>query len=217
VPCSSSSLDRNAIRFLPLLRGTGRLGSNFPAHGHLIRKNRSWPEAVAGLCWRPVPFRLTVDEEGRRWLVIAAFLVVLTAACGGDDPEPVAARSKSTADLIRETEAQRLHALVVRDMATARSLHADDFMLTTPRGEMYSKNRYLKAVELGRLDYVVFEPISHQGQGRGNDGDAPLSLEDWVRGQLRRHERTVRGRHVRAAKRSLADRSLDYLVSSMRR
>ena len=25
---------------------------------------------------------------------------------------------------------------------------------------MYSKNRYLKAVELGHLDYVVFEPIS---------------------------------------------------------
>ena len=93
-------------------------------------------------------------------LAIAVLLVVLPAACGGDDADPAAPRSKPTADVIRETEEQRLHALVVRDIATARRLHADDFMLTTPRGETLSKNAYLKAVESGRLDYVVFEPVT---------------------------------------------------------
>lgn len=51
-------------------------------------------------------------------------------------------------------------ALVVRDIAKARALHADDFTLTTPKGDTVSKNAYLGAVESGRLDYVVFEPIS---------------------------------------------------------
>lgn len=94
------------------------------------------------------------------WFVVAALLVVLSAGCGGEDGKPASARSKSTADGIRGTEEQRLHALVVRDIATARKLHADDFMLTTPRGETLSKNEYLEAVESGRLDYVLFEPIS---------------------------------------------------------
>jgi Domain of unknown function (DUF4440) len=92
-------------------------------------------------------------------LAIAAFLVILPAACGEDDADSAAPRLKSTSDVIRETEEQRLHALVVRDIATARTLHAEDFMLTTPRGTL-SKNEYLKAVESGRLDYVVFEPVS---------------------------------------------------------
>jgi hypothetical protein len=93
-------------------------------------------------------------------IAVAALGVVLPTACGGGDAEPVAAPSKSTADVIREIEEQRLHALVVRDIAKARALHADDFTLTTPRGDTLSKNAYLEAVESGRLDYVVFEPIS---------------------------------------------------------
>lgn len=37
---------------------------------------------------------------------------------------------------------------------------ADEVVAVPPRGETLSKNAYLKAIETGRLDYVVFEPVS---------------------------------------------------------
>jgi hypothetical protein len=45
-------------------------------------------------------------------------------------------------------------------MARARALHADDFILEAPDGETYTKARYLNVVGAGRLDYVIWEPIS---------------------------------------------------------
>jgi hypothetical protein len=45
-------------------------------------------------------------------------------------------------------------------MARAQALHADDFVLKAPNGETFTKQKYLAAVGSGRLDYVLWEPIS---------------------------------------------------------
>ena len=87
-------------------------------------------------------------------------LVLSPAACGGGSSGQVQATAKSPADVIRDTERARIHALVVNDMARARAVHASDFVLTAPDGETFTKTRYLDAIGFGRLDYVLWEPIS---------------------------------------------------------
>jgi hypothetical protein len=62
------------------------------------------------------------------------------------------------ADKIRAIEYQRLRALVEADMEVARRLHADDFQLIDPTGELLSKEEYLGAVASGEIDYLVWEP-----------------------------------------------------------
>jgi hypothetical protein len=61
-------------------------------------------------------------------------------------------------DTIRSIERQRLRSLVEADMVTARRLHADDFELITPSAEIYSKERYMKEIESGVLDYKTWDP-----------------------------------------------------------
>ena len=61
---------------------------------------------------------------------------------------------------LRELEVSRLRALVDRDMGTARRLHADDYVLITPRGARLSKSEYLDAVASGELAYNRFEAVS---------------------------------------------------------
>lgn len=95
-------------------------------------------------------------------MALAGLLIALptvAVGCGGDSAsaEPTA---EETADDIRDTERERLRALVAGDIEAASELHADDFKLTTPAGDSLSKDEYLEAVGGGRLDYVVFEPIS---------------------------------------------------------
>ena len=64
------------------------------------------------------------------------------------------------ADLIRETERERLRSLVAPDLDVARSLHADDYQLITPSGATLSRDEYLGDIASGALDYSVFEPES---------------------------------------------------------
>jgi hypothetical protein len=61
---------------------------------------------------------------------------------------------------MRETERERLRALVQVDMDIAAALHADDYQLITPRGHAMSKQEYLGRIASGRLRYRVFEPVS---------------------------------------------------------
>jgi hypothetical protein len=63
-------------------------------------------------------------------------------------------------DELRDIEHARLHALVLKDLETARRLHADDFQLVTPSGGTASKDEYLADVASGDVDYFVWEPIS---------------------------------------------------------
>jgi hypothetical protein len=94
----------------------------------------------------------------------ALVVVILTFAapsCGGEEATQGAATvAKPVAQIIRETELARIKALTVLDIDKARALHADDFRLTAPDGETVTKDEYLDAVGSGRLDYVLWEPIS---------------------------------------------------------
>jgi hypothetical protein len=68
--------------------------------------------------------------------------------------------SPADADLIRETELERLRALVGAHVERARALHADDFQLINPRGGSLSKEQYLGGIASGQLDYRLWEPTS---------------------------------------------------------
>lgn len=84
---------------------------------------------------------------------------LLTAvSCGGDDAQPTT--GAEAVAFLRETERQRIAALVANDIETARGLHADDFRLSAPDGDELTKDEYLDAVGSGRLDYVLWEPKS---------------------------------------------------------
>jgi hypothetical protein len=68
--------------------------------------------------------------------------------------------NQDEADALRHTERERLRALVEADVQRARELHAQQFQLVNPRGETLTKDEYLGGIESGRLDYLVWEPVS---------------------------------------------------------
>jgi hypothetical protein len=49
-------------------------------------------------------------------------------------------------DFFRDLEAERTQALVARDMPTLERLHAPDYQLITPPGNVFSRERYLGAI-----------------------------------------------------------------------
>ena len=51
------------------------------------------------------------------------------------------------ADTLRAIERSRTQALVQRDMAVLRQLHAPEYQLITPAGRMFTRERYLAAIE----------------------------------------------------------------------
>lgn len=67
---------------------------------------------------------------------------------------------QNAADAIRQLERERLRALVEADVPRARELHASEFQLVNPRGETLTKDEYIGGIESGRLDYLLWEPIS---------------------------------------------------------
>jgi len=54
-------------------------------------------------------------------------------------------------------ERRRTQALVARDIATARGLHAADYQLITPAGKVFDREAYLAAVESGALAYAAWD------------------------------------------------------------
>jgi hypothetical protein len=73
----------------------------------------------------------------------------------------VAYSIEDDADALRRLERERLRALVEADVQRARELHSDEFQLVNPRGETLSKAEYLGGIESGRLDYLLWEPVSN--------------------------------------------------------
>ena len=51
------------------------------------------------------------------------------------------------ADTLRAIERSRIQALVQRDMAVLRQLHAPEYQLVTPTGRTFTRERYLAAIE----------------------------------------------------------------------
>jgi Domain of unknown function (DUF4440) len=96
------------------------------------------------------------------WLtkcLVAAALVVLclgSAGCGGNDTSTTG--SGDIAAVVRATERQRLRALLAHDFDTAQKLHADDFELINPLGEVVSRERYIDSGEA--FAYTEWKPIS---------------------------------------------------------
>ena len=66
-------------------------------------------------------------------------------------------RDRGEADILRETERERLRALVAADVTRARQLHADDFQLINPLGGVLSKDEYLGAIGSGVVNYLFWE------------------------------------------------------------
>jgi uncharacterized protein DUF4440 len=54
----------------------------------------------------------------------------------------------------------RLHALVHGDLVVADQLHAEDFQLISPSGDVVSKEQYLSAIASEEIIYRVWEPDS---------------------------------------------------------
>lgn len=71
-----------------------------------------------------------------------------------------AGEDQGEADVLRETERERLRALVAADVARADQLHTDDFQLINPLGGVLSKEQYLGGIASGQLVYLFWEPDS---------------------------------------------------------
>jgi hypothetical protein len=54
-------------------------------------------------------------------------------------------------------ERRRTQALVARDIATARALHATHYQLVTPAGKAFDREAYLDAVASGALAYAAWD------------------------------------------------------------
>ena len=119
-------------------------------------------------------------------------------------PDP----AETAADLIRETERERLRSLVDADLDVAGRLHADDFQLINPSGGVLSKEEYLGAIAAGEIDCLVFEPDSAIAVPRLHGETAVIRyqsrLEIVVGGRRGSPPRLLAHRPVRDARRALA-------------
>jgi Domain of unknown function (DUF4440) len=59
----------------------------------------------------------------------------------------------SMTDYFRELEGSRIRALVERDMELLWRLHAEEYQLVTPSGRTFGRERYLREIESGNLQY----------------------------------------------------------------
>ena len=75
------------------------------------------------------------------------------------DRDP-AGEDQAEADILRETERERLRALVGGDVSRADQLHTEDFQLINPLGGVLSKEQYLGGIRSGQLNYRFWEPDS---------------------------------------------------------
>ncbi len=71
-----------------------------------------------------------------------------------------AVTTDSEADKIRDVEKKRLRSLVDANVEIATLLHAEDFELINPLGEVFTRDQYLGEIASGEHDYLVFEPAS---------------------------------------------------------
>jgi Domain of unknown function (DUF4440) len=94
--------------------------------------------------------------------LLAVFPLVAGGCGGGERTQPSAqttrASAQTTANIVRATERQRLHALLHHDIDTARKLHASDFELINLLGETVSKEAYIDSGDA--FAYTEFKPIS---------------------------------------------------------
>ena len=95
--------------------------------------------------------------------VLLAVFPLVAGGCGGGEhkqssAQTTAASARTTANIVRATERQRLHALLHHDFDTAQKLHASDFELINPLGETVSKEAYIDSGDA--FAYTEWKPIS---------------------------------------------------------
>lgn len=81
----------------------------------------------------------------------------MTGASAATDSERM---SSAKVPALEELEHRRLHALVHADLGILNDLHAEDYELINPGGNVVSRSEYLAGIESGDLNYHVFEPAS---------------------------------------------------------
>ncbi len=72
-------------------------------------------------------------------------------------PDIPAQSPESIAAHIKTLELKRTQALVEKNMAVARALHAPEYQLITPGGKTFTRESYLHAIESGELNYAKWE------------------------------------------------------------
>ena len=95
-------------------------------------------------------------------------------------------QSDTEANLLRDTERERLRALVSGNMEVLHRLHADDFQLINPFGGSLSKEQYLAGIASGEIDYLIWNPENIDVRLHGSAAVIRYrsELEIIVRGQL---------------------------------
>jgi hypothetical protein len=87
----------------------------------------------------------------------AAALVTIPAVAPGKGPTKQDGARQ--AERLRSLERARLAALVDADVARAGPMHAADFELINPAGEVLTADDMLRAVAAGALDFQVYDPV----------------------------------------------------------
>ena len=89
-------------------------------------------------------------------VVVFAVLSLVVSGCGGSSD--ASSSDEASAQVVRATERQRLRALLGNDLDTAQRLHADDFELINPEGEVTSRELYIDSG--AAFEYTVWKPIT---------------------------------------------------------
>jgi Domain of unknown function (DUF4440) len=89
-------------------------------------------------------------------VVVFAVLSLVMGGCGGSSD--TSSSDKTSAKVVRATELRRLHALLHHDLDTAERLHADDFELINPTGDVVSREAYIDSGDA--FAYAEWKPIS---------------------------------------------------------
>ena len=89
-------------------------------------------------------------------VVVFAVLSLVVCGCGGNSD--TSSSDKTSAQVVRATELQRLRALLGHDLDTAQRLHADDFELINPLGETVPREAYIDSGDA--FAYTAWKPIS---------------------------------------------------------
>lgn len=91
-------------------------------------------------------------------VLLLAALPLVGAGCGTEGAAGAERGAGKSADVIRATERERLRALLGHDLDRASKLHASDFELITPTGDVLSKEAYIDSG--AAFAYTAWKPIS---------------------------------------------------------
>ena len=114
----------------------------------------------------------------RHTLVTAVVAALLLPAVATGDHSKGAGKSRQV-ERLRQTEKQRLQALVAADVAVAGRLIASDFELINPLGETLTREDILGGVSTGALDFLS-DTVTSQIKVRRHGNTAVLRYRHTV-------------------------------------